>query len=61
MKYQVTAQSNDEAFFVNADDMAEAYAEAEKQVGELDGNITNDAYSVAEGSSDYYTIAKIEE
>lgn len=61
MQYQVTAQSNDKSFTVNADDMAGAYAEAEKQVGELDGNIANDTHSVAEGSSDYYTITKIEE
>lgn len=61
MQYQVTAQSNDKTFTVNAADMAEAYAEAEQQVGELDGNINSDLYSVAEGDNDYYTIVKIEE
>ena len=57
MKYSVTAQSNDATFTVDADSMKEAYDLAEAQVGELDGSINNDSYSVAEGERDYYTIA----
>ena len=58
MKYSVTAQSSDATFTIEASNMKEAYDLAEARVGELDGNINDDSYSVAEGESDYYTIAR---
>ena len=59
MKYLVTAQSDDNSFEVNADNMKQAYDAAEQALGkQLDGNINDDNYSVAEASDDYYTIAK---
>lgn len=61
MKYSVTAQSNDATFIIEAGSMKEAYDLAEAKVGELDGNVSDEAYSVAEGTTDYYTIARAEE
>ena len=56
--YTASSQHDDTEYNLEADSMKEAYEKLEEIVGEIDGDINDDIYSVAEGEYGYYTISK---